>query len=88
MRWSRTSTHSVESANKTIVQLNGAIADANKVISDPAIPSTIGHADKILADGEKVADRIGRACGHREESPVVRVEFFPALLWCEMRWTA
>lgn len=48
----------VESANKTTAQLNGAIANANKVISDPAIPSMIGHGDKILADGEKVADRL------------------------------
>lgn len=48
----------VDSANKTTLQLNGAIADADKVISNPAIPSTIGHADKILADGQKVADRL------------------------------
>lgn len=48
----------VDSANKTTLQVNKAVADADAVISNPAIPSTIGHADKILADGEKVADRL------------------------------
>lgn len=50
----------VDSANKTTLQVNKAVADADAVISDPAIPSTMKHADKILADGEKVADRFAK----------------------------
>lgn len=49
-----------DNINANSVKLSKALDDFDAVIGNPAIPSTLNHVDKILADGEKVADRFAK----------------------------
>lgn len=51
---------SLAATTKAVQSADKAIQHADAVISDPAIPSVLHHGDAILADGQKVADRLAQ----------------------------